>query len=254
MKTIRNIRLFQITLGQYVFSPGLIASLVTFPLLYLMFSLGQWQLSRAEYKENLQQKIVERMEIPAVNMIDLPVSDEERIFRNVNLTGSFDQQHSFLLDNQVVNGKVGYDVYTPFHASHGQTLLVNRGFVELGRVRQQLPEILTPEGSMSITGLMDKLPPKTLVLADNVNQGGQWPVVLQYVDVKELEAMLGYSLQGMIVRMAEEQQGVYKYHLPVLNLHSEKNRGYAFQWFAMMLALSIIYITVNTKKRSITDE
>jgi surfeit locus 1 family protein len=254
MTRLRSIRLFQITLGQYVFSPGLIASLVTFPLLYLMFSLGQWQLSRAEYKENLQQKIVERIEIPAVNMLDLPVSDDERIYRNVKLTGSFDQQHSFLLDNQVVNGKVGYDVYTPYDAGNGQVMLVNRGFVELGSTRKRLPEIDTPAGKVTITGLMDKLPPKTLVLADNVNPGGQWPVVLQYIDMKELEAMLGYSLPGMIVRMDAEQQGVYKYHLPVLNLHSEKNRGYAFQWFAMTLALAIIYLAVNTKKWSKIDE
>jgi surfeit locus 1 family protein len=254
MKTIRNIRLFQITLGQYVFSPGLIASLVTFPLLYLMFSLGQWQLSRAEYKENLQQKIVERTEFPAVNMLGLPVSNEDRIYRKVKLTGSFDQRHSFLLDNQVVNGKVGYDVYTPYDAGSGQVMLVNRGFVELGRTRQRLPEIDTPAGNVAISGLMDKLPPKTLVLADNVNPGGQWPVVLQYVDQKELESMLGYPLLGMILRMDAGQSGVYEYHLPVLNLHSEKNRGYAFQRFAMMLALAIIYIVVNTKKRSISDE
>jgi cytochrome oxidase assembly protein ShyY1 len=35
----------------------------------------------------------------------------------------------------------------------------------------------------------------------------------------------------------------------VLKLDSTKNTGYAFQWFAMMAALLVIYIAVNTKKR-----
>ena len=254
MNTIRSIRLFRLNVGRYVFSPGLVASLVTFPLLYLLFSLGQWQLSRAEYKENLQQKIAERMDTPAVDFLELPVSNDDRLYRKVRLRGEFDSDRSFLLDNQVLNGKVGYDVYTPFHAAHGQVILVNRGFIPLGTSRQKLPQLERIEGERQVTGLIDKIPSRALVLGENVNQSSSWPVVLQYIDEAELGSMLDVSLLGMIMRMDAGQQGAYEYHLPVLNLHSEKNRGYSFQWFAMMLALAIIYILVNTKKRSNSDE
>lgn len=254
MNKIRSIRLFRLNVGGYVFSPGLVASLVTFPMLYLLFSLGEWQMSRAEYKENLQQKIAERLDIPAVDFLELPVDNDERLYRKVRLRGQFDTEKNFLLDNQILNGKVGYDVYTPFHAEHDLVVLVNRGFVPLGKFREQLPVVETPEGTRQITGLIDKIPPRALVLGENVNQDSRWPRVMQYVDQAEVESILKTSVLGMIMRMDQNQAGAYDYHLPVLNLHSEKNRGYSFQWFAMMFALGIIYIVVNTKKRSITDE
>jgi cytochrome oxidase assembly protein ShyY1 len=63
--------------------------------------------------------------------------------------------------------------------------------------------------------------------------------------------MLGYELYDMIVWLDEGKSdasaGIYQYDLPVLNLNSAKNNGYAFQWFAMSLALLIIYLVVNTK-------
>ena len=51
----------------------------------------------------------------------------------------------------------------------------------------------------------------------------------------------------MVIWLNENEAGSFEYDLPVLNLNATKNNGYAFQWFAMSLALLIIYIVVNTK-------
>ena len=59
----------------------------------------------------------------------------------------------------------------------------------------------------------------------------------------------GNANYDMVLWQKEGTYGSFKYDLPVLNLNSAKNNGYAFQWFAMSLALLIIYLAVNTKKQ-----
>lgn len=251
IKEIRSYRLFSLNIAVYRFSPGIFSTIITAALLYTMMSLGFWQLDRAVFKDTLQKKIEQRKILPATGLAALPVSSEKRRYLPVKINGNYDTQHSFLLDNKTFNGHVGYHVYTPFKVSETKTILIARGFVELGQSRQQLPEILTTDDSTGLHGLLDFPPSRAIVLAENVHQTERWPVVLQYLDLDELSKMLGYELYDMIVWLDEEKSdpltGIYEYDLPVLNLNSAKNNGYAFQWFAMSLALSIIYLVVNTK-------
>jgi len=215
-----------------------------------MMSLGFWQLDRAEFKDTLQQKITERKNLSASSIEALPESSDDRRYLPLVFTGEFDQQHSFLLDNKTLKGRVGYQVFTPVKISSFKAVLVSRGFVELGKTRAQLPEIKTPQGNLIIKGILDLEPPRALVLAENVNQTNQWPAVLQYVDLEEISKILGYELYDMVLWLNQNEVGSFEYDLPVLNLNAAKNNGYAFQWFAMSLALFSIYIVVNTKKLS----
>jgi surfeit locus 1 family protein len=216
-----------------------------------MVLLGFWQLDRAEFKENLQQSIEQRKNLPASGISELPLSADERRYLPVEFVGEFDERHSFLLDNRTVNGRVGYHVFTPVKVSDSEnsvkSILIARGFVEMGRTREQLPEINSPQGKIVVHGLLDMPPSAALVLADNIHQSESWPVVLQYLDLPELSTMLGYELYDMVIWLNEDEAGSFEYDLPVLNLNAAKNNGYAFQWFAMSLALLIIYIVVNTK-------
>jgi len=216
-----------------------------------MISLGLWQLDRAEFKDNLQQSIEQRKSLSVSAISELPSSIDGRRYLPVKFTGEFDVAHSFLLDNRTVKGRVGYHVFTPIKISDPEnnvkSILIARGFVEMGRTREQLPEVTSPQGEVMIRGLLGLPPPTALVLADNVHQSDSWPVMLQYVDLPELSTMLGYELYDMVIWLNEDEAGLFEYDLPVLNLNSTKNNGYAFQWFAMSLALLIIYIVVNTK-------
>jgi surfeit locus 1 family protein len=65
--------------------------------------------------------------------------------------------------------------------------------------------------------------------------------------------MLGYELMPMVLRLDKDAEHGFYREIPALNLDSAKNTGYAFQWYAMSLALLVIYIAVNTKKRQPAD-
>ncbi len=247
--TVRQYRLISLHIGAYYFNPGVISTLVTAMLLYTMMSLGFWQLDRAEFKDTLQQKITERKNLSVSTFSELPPSAIDRRYLPVKLTGKFDLQHSFLLDNKTFKGRVGYHVFTPVKTEGSKAVLVSRGFIEMGKTREHLPDLKTPTGNLDIPGILDKPPSRALVLAENVNQTDSWPAVLQYVDLDEISAVLGYDLYDMVLWLNEGEIGSLEYDLPVLNLNAAKNNGYAFQWFAMSLVLFIIFIVVNTKRR-----
>ncbi|HHJ35407.1 MAG TPA: SURF1 family protein [Gammaproteobacteria bacterium] len=249
LATLRQYRLVSLHIAAYRFNPGVISTVVTVALLYVMISLGFWQLDRAAFKDTLQQKIMERKSLSASGLDELPAPIEDRRYLPVKFTGEYDGPHSFLLDNKTLKSNVGYHVFTPVKISDSKAVLVARGFVKMGRTREQLPAIAPPSGKIEFRGLLDLPPSRALVLADNVQQTERWPVVLQYVDLAELSQLLGYELYDMVLWSDKDEAGSLEYDLPVLNLNSAKNTGYAFQWFAMSLALFIIYVVVNTKRR-----
>lgn len=250
INALRQLRLISIKFASYHFNPGLLSSLVTAGLLYAMISLGFWQLDRAEYKDTLQQKIVERKKLAPVGLEELPLSSESRRYYPVKIYGEFDSEHIFLLDNKILNGRVGYHVFTPLMIADSKSILVNRGFLMQGRTRDNVPDIETSDGKIMLQGLLDLTPPRGVVLAENVQETTRWPIVLQYIDLDEISKILGYQLYDMVLWLNQDQTGSLEYDLPVLNLNSAKNNGYAFQWFALSLALLLIYIVVNTKKRN----
>jgi len=215
-----------------------------------MHVLGQWQLERAEYKEDLLNKIAERKDLAPVSIQELPHSEDDRIFLPVRLSGTFDGEHQFLYDNRIVEKRAGYHVYTPLLLDNGQRLLVNRGWVPQGKTRQDLPKLPVSTSEVEFTGLMDKTPSKGITLADNLHTDIRWPMVLQYIDIIELERFTGFSFNPMVVWMDAGSDNILHHELPVLKLDCAKNRGYAFQWYAMATALIIIYTVVNTKRNT----
>lgn len=243
-----NYSLFTISLGKLEFKPGLIPTLVTLVFLYLLISLGLWQLDRAEYKTNIENLVEQRKDLYPI-MLDLaPAAIDERMYLPVKITGTFDRNHQILLDNRVLNHQPGYDVYTPLLRENGPALLVNRGWIKMGRTRQNLPDINIDNVYTDITGILNKSPSHGLILSDNANQYQQWPAVAQFIDLHEIESYLGYTLYPMILILNEQHESALQQAPIAFSMNSAKHLGYAFQWFALATTLIIIYIVVNTKR------
>lgn len=253
-RVIRRYRLLSLRLAPYHFNPGIFSTFVTIFFLYVMLSLGFWQLNRAEYKDTLQQKIEQRKNLSPLSLTELPEPKDDRRYLPVSFSGEYDVQHSFLLDNITFKGRVGYHVFTPVKSADSKAVLVYRGFVGIGESRQKLPGLKTPEGEILIHGLLDLTPSRTILLAENSQQTEHWPVVLQYIDLDRISHLLGYPLYDMVLLLDQDSTGSFEYDIPVLNLNAAKNNGYAFQWFAMSIALLIIFFVVNTKKDDLKNE
>src|SRR4030065_407363 len=133
---------------------GLWPTLATLALLPLMIGLGMWQLDRAGQKQRLQAEYHRRHQDPAKRLLSVLEHPEALRFRRVIARGRYEPEYQILIDNRVHQGQAGYHVLTPLRLGDGSVrVLVNRGWVPLGKDRARLPVFETPREPVEVTGL-----------------------------------------------------------------------------------------------------
>lgn len=209
-----------------------------------MLSLGFWQIDRATEKKLIMLKQNSLAQMPAVPLHELKPQDLVR-YRPVNLNGFFLNDHTFLLDNRVRNGKVGYEVLTPFVDNNTDlTLLVNRGWIEAPRYRTQLPNIPPIIGTRLISGSVYR--PFLNSKTDTADAVDGWPKVIQHVEITQLAVILGRELTDFSLRIDSASSAALQTGWMVVNVQPEKHTAYAVQWFAMSFALLLLVLYANS--------
>ena len=120
-------------------------------------NLGRWQWN----KGNLRAKEAAAFAQGAGTAEALADRTLEQVprFQRVNVTGTLDPTHQFLLDNRTNEGRPGYEVLTPLYREGHDTLLVDRGWVPFTGFRDKLPDISFAAGHETvISGRADELP------------------------------------------------------------------------------------------------
>jgi surfeit locus 1 family protein len=137
--------------------PALTALLV----MAITFSLGQWQLRRADEKRALgqareqAQKAVPR----AIDAAELAAVKAPSALENqaIQVRGRFDERYTVLIDNRTVNGKAGFHVVTPLKLEDSEMVVaVLRGWVERDiKDVKKIPLFKTPspDQPLSIQGI-----------------------------------------------------------------------------------------------------
>lgn len=236
-------------IGPYKFSPRPVPTLVTMICLPIFMSLGFWQLDRAEQKRAVQVHVLENMQKPRFELRQQPQASSDLQFRQVKLRGRF-EPHSYLLDNRIWRGQVGYDVLTPFRYEAG-IVLVNRGWVAMTQDRRRLPDFPTAEDVISIKGVLASPPGKLLELADTAlldTRRQDWPQVIQQVDIARMNSQLGYTMAPLMVHLrADSPHGFTHNWKPVVD-KPQKSVSYAIQWFSFATILVLLFIVLNTSR------
>ena len=239
-------------LGAFDFKPTLWPTVVTLLLLPLMTGLGLWQLERADWKQALVDTNEGRSRLsPIALRPGVEISDEVQ-YRRVFARGYYDMEHQLLLDNKTYQGHTGYHVLTPLRlAESDAVVLVNRGWVPLGKSRAELPELSGTDGEVLVDAII-KLPPMKLFrLADVDEANAGWPKVVQQVEMGELEQLLGVTLEPLTLLLDKDDGfGFIRDWKAVYGVTVDKHRAYAVQWFTLAAVLLLIYISVNSKRIS----
>jgi len=237
--------------GQRIFKPTLIPTLVTLILLPCMIWLGFWQLDRAEEKRGLLKDFEMNQKQPAVNMASITNPEQLVQYQKIEMQGMFDVQHQFLLDNKVYQGKAGYHVITPFKLSgSNKAILINRGWLPQGLSRQDLPMIPTPKHAVTLSGQIKLNPGEGFNLGGDMNENSGWPRVVQNVEPDLLADYLGYPVLSLLVLQDAASEAGFVRDWYIKKIVPEKSTSYAVQWFALSIALVIIYLGVNFRKIS----
>lgn len=242
------------------FNPGLWPTLAAVALFVLLIRLGFWQLQRAEEKLELQQRYQAQMSAEPINLGHVSRGQalrdeaEQMHWRRCMLAGSYDPPATYLLDNQVVRGVVGYQVFTRLVLEDGVSVMVDRGWIAAPGSRNETPQINTPPGPVNLTGVAKPVPVSGIRLADDIIEHlGDNLKRVQRIDLAQIAAQNGWSLLPYIVRLDPAASGVLTWNGTEPGFRRERHLGYAFQWFALAATLLVIYLVVNTKKRTKTE-
>ena len=217
-----------------------------FTLFFLPFTiiLGFWQLDRAEQKQDLQQSLT-ALEHPITiaqgQGLDLSVLKD---FQRVTLNSSFIKPFMWFKDNQVVKGKVGYDVIGLIRQGT-QLLLVNRGWFASQGQRDPLPVIDWINGDVALTGRLVPVQPNPYQLGVDIYTN-QYPQLVQAIVPAQLAPHLGASMDGVLLpwvfMLDAPGDAALTPHWRANVMTPEKHVAYAWQWFGLALTLSILYI------------
>jgi len=114
---------------------------------------SQWQFHRGEDRKARNALIEERINIAQVPLSTLRSEVTEHEWRVVTTGGIFDSTNQILLRNRYFEGKYGYAVLTRFTTESGDTIWVDRGWVQAGASATIAPKTpAVPAGEVTITG------------------------------------------------------------------------------------------------------
>jgi surfeit locus 1 family protein len=207
--------------------------------------LGFWQLARSEEKKFLLKSFAERNAQSPLEARTISQGNDLRFYRT-RLTGSFDNSKTILLDNKIYEGKIGYQVYTPFMVKDLTTpILVDRGFIPIGKSRKILPSIKAITGDVTIVGMLN-LPPRYFSLGKmNDRSDKSWPLRIEYLNLSELSKYLNYPLQPYLLNINPNDPAAFEVRWQIVTMSPEKHLAYALQWFALALTLLILSVALN---------
>ncbi len=230
------------------FRPGWKLSLFFVLLLPCLVFLGYWQLQRAGEKRQVLQQIASQRSGSPMTFEQLrQVVDPA--YTQLRLRGSYQQDKVILLDNQLYQGRFGYEVVQPFEIvqpfadAGGDVVLVSRGWVAGSLRREVLPQIETVSGVVDLVGEVYVPLGEAFTLADTDLPRG-WPKRVQVLDPGALASALGEDVYPHVIRLQSGSNTALTAHWQDINVQPEKHTAYAVQWFAMSLALVILYAGV----------
>ena len=236
-------------IGNKTFKPGLIPTIVFLLILPVLLRLGFWQLDRAEEKRELIELFKQQNELGPLFIKDKIKFDEKLNYRTAKVAGNYNMDKQIFIDNKVYQGKTGVHVMTPFKLKNSEySILVNRGWVSMVIDRSSLPEIKTPSNTLTLSGKIKILGKKPFMVGEKFQSNQGWPALTQWINIADIEKKSGLKLLPYIFLLDEKEQSGYVRNWKPVVMQPEKSTSYAVQWFALALALSIIYIVVNLKE------
>jgi len=239
-----------ISIGTFEFRPRRWASVAALAGIALTLALGQWQVGRAGYKQGLQQRFDAQAREPALRIGAQPVERDNILFRRVEVRGEFVPQHTVFVDNRIYKHQPGMHVATPLRIAGSQRyVLINRGWVAGNRDRI-LRQLNTSAGEQLVQGVAVAYSERYLELSTQVAEGRirQNLVFDRYREETGLELQPFVIQQDNITNNSANDGLVRVWSRP--DLGHNTHLAYAFQWYAMSLAIFIYYLVTHVKRRS----
>lgn len=234
--------------GGFRFRPNPWFTVFTVAVLAVLIGLGTWQLNRLEWKRELIAQRAAALAAPPLSIGRVPSDWKTAEFRRVRATGQFMHDREMRVSPRIHRGKAGHHVITPLRLDGGGIVLVNRGWVPLGRAGPAGRPKGQMRGRMAVTGVLRAGGRSNRWVPDNDPEKGAW----HYVDVPAMAAAAGL---GAVKPFAiEAGPATNPGGLPVggqtRTSYVNDHLQYAITWYALAVGLIGVYIAFHLSRPS----
>lgn len=235
----------------------LLIGLMMIVIFFGLLRLGFWQLDRADQKSQILAARALQKDSPPVIFSELDKLDkgDPLPFTVVHLKGKWLTKWRFFLDNRILDGALGYNLFTLFEDNSGRNIWVDRGWFAVTADRK-FTDLIPSKGQKDIVGYI-YYPDVYKVLATPELEKNH-PIAIGGLNLPRFQRMMlnkGLKVSPFVVRQTfpEYEQGlVKKWH--VVTMSPARHIGYAVQWFLLALTfalLNIIFYLKNSNKKRV---
>jgi cytochrome oxidase assembly protein ShyY1 len=221
-----------------------------------MVGLGFWQLDRFHTRTDVNNRIDNASNRPAVPIADAltppspvkpgivgPAPTGETSWTMVTVTGQYDRTHEILARSRSVNSDVGFEVLTPLVLGDGTAVLVDRGWIaptEQGAAA--VPTVpAPPAGPVTVVGRVHA-PESRADLAEPFGN----VMSVRHIAPQQLTSAIPLPLYGAYVTLETQTPPADPAFTPIPPEHQDAamNAGYTAQWwlFAVLTLFGFGYL------------
>lgn len=214
----------------------------------MTLALGVWQIGRGHEKDALASRFDALAKAPPLNIDAQILAFPETLeYHPAIAHGTWAPEHAVFLDNKVNQGRVGFQIIMPLRLSGSDTyLLVNRGWLPASGDRSLLPEPQTATGMVSVKGFLRVSTDRFKELSDTYREGRIW----ENVTIERFAAWSKFMLQPVVMYQTDPVEDGLLRDWARPDSGSERNFGYALQWFALSALTGFFWLRYVFRRKS----
>lgn len=223
---------------------------LSFFFILFFLRLSYWQIQRFDEKTAI---LLQAQKMTEVASSSWNVGDQLPLpYQKIILKGQW-QKEVFLLDNQIHNHEVGFDVLSPLELLDGHVVLVDRGWIKAESLREKLPNLARlsiPDKKASqaeIAGSVYYPSTKLWTLGPLIEPKNQGLTIVEQLNVDKIADYLQEIAYPFVLRLAPNDVFGYIRDWPLVAMPPMRHQAYALQWFLMALVILILYFSLNLK-------
>jgi len=215
--------------------------------------LAWWQFARNDEAQERVRQVVDNWDAPPVALTEILPSadsafDPADTWTPVELVGEYAVEDQLLVRGRPRDGRPGFEVLVPFVlADGGGVLVVDRGWVPVGRTQAEVPDFVppAPEGLVTVVARLKRGEPSVPGRSAPAGQVAtiELPLIAETLGIEGIRT-------GAYGLLASEAPPV---ETPALATRPEPDPGphlsYAVQWilFAVFAAIALVWAVRNER-------
>lgn len=212
----------------------------------LFVRLGFWQLQRADEKTRMltaQESLAGQKAVSWEPEQALPLP-----YQKVVVQGSY-LPSVFLLDNQHHQHQFGYDVLSPLLLKDGSVVMVDRGWVLGESSRLFFPKVSVPSAAGLWHGSAYFPSKNPWIFGAILDKKENNMFIVERIDAEMLKHILQKKVHPFIIRLDKKEPEGFVREWAIVSMPPQRHTAYAVQWFAMALAILIVFLALHGKKK-----